>query len=61
MGRNNSIGSLFIDIQARTAKLEQDLGKVKNILEGTAQSVQQVSKNTELLGTNGEVKFLKFI
>lgn len=60
MGRNNSIGSLFIDIQARTAKLEQDLGKVRGILEGTAADVQKVSKNTELLGENGEVKFLKF-
>jgi hypothetical protein len=61
MAKNNSIGSLFIDIQARTAKLEQDLGKVRKVLEGTAKDVQQVSKNTTILGDNGEVKFLKFV
>lgn len=32
-----SIGTLFVDIQARTAQLEQDMGKVRNILKDTQQ------------------------
>ncbi len=40
MGSNRSIGSLFIDIEARTAKMEQDMARVRSILEDTNKTVQ---------------------
>lgn len=42
MARAKSIGSLFIDIEARTAKLETDMGRVKNIVgQGTKEVANQ--------------------
>lgn len=40
---SKSIGSLFIDIAARTAQLEQDMGKVRTILQGTAKDTKALS------------------
>lgn len=39
MARAKSIGSLFIDVEARTAKLEEDMGRVRKIVEQGKASV----------------------
>lgn len=43
MATAKSIGSLFIDIEARTAKLEADMAKVRRILTDTGKDVKSIS------------------
>ena len=46
---SRSIGSLFIDIEARTAKLETDMAKAKRIIDGSTDSVKGMSDATTKL------------
>jgi myosin heavy subunit len=46
---SRSIGSLFIDIEARTAKLETDMAKAKSIIDRSTGSVKDMSDATTKL------------
>lgn len=60
MARNNSIGSLFIDIQARTAKLETDMGKVRKILDDSSKDVKKLGDAWGATSTGTESKLVRF-
>jgi hypothetical protein len=54
MARAKSIGSLFIDLEARTAKLEADMGKVKNIVNQGTNAVKDQGEEWAKLGKQNE-------
>jgi hypothetical protein len=55
----NSIGTLFVDIQARTAKLEADVGKVKGILGGIAGDTNALSQASSNMGATMSSSFTR--
>lgn len=55
-----SIGSVYIDIEARTAKLEQQVAGVKNSLTGLSKTSIQATADMSINASALEGKFLKF-
>ena len=56
----NSIGSLFIDIQARTARLETDMRKVREVVQSATPEVQKVSETWNLMSETGRARIARF-
>lgn len=57
---NKSIGSLFIDIAARTGQLETDMAKVKGIIKGVGDESKRMGDSFGQAGNTIESKALKF-
>lgn len=53
----NSLGSLYIDITARTAQLEQDMGRVKSQMAGLRDATKQASDEAKKGGSTFDTLF----